>query len=249
MRDGLHLASLVLLLCVAGMYAGLRGSLIERRCSGMGVPPKESHRYGFYLGLALARAAEQSHTTCLSAILDLEDPAADANIADSSGLTGLAHVSQNGWFDMLERLLPRSDVQCESWSCQAPLCLASFNGHAQAVVALLHARSIVDAADKDGRSPLQQASLAGHLSVVRALLQMDASVTTAASEDGRTALHRASSRGHIDVVKELLAAGANRSAVDQWNHTAWDLALQNDHIDAATVVESFPQVARTRVEV
>merc|ERR1712216_900362 len=121
---------------------------------------------------------------------------------------------------MVRKLVARSNLECDTWPCRAPLSLATSQGHVEAASELLSARANINAPNPDGRSPLQLASLAGHLGTVHLLLQRDALVNIAAPEDGRTALHRAASRDHLDVVEELLTNGADRFAVDSWNHTA-----------------------------
>lgn len=228
--------------------AALRGKYLERYCSGLGLPPTSSHRYEFYLGLTLTRAAEQSNMLCLKEILNLQDPPVNANTADSSGLTALAHVAKRGDLGSVERLIPLSDVHCPAFSCRAPLCFASSQGHEDIVHELLSAGAEVDATDEEGRSPLQLASLAGHVRAVKALLRAGGSATHAGEEDGRTALHRAASRGHVDVVNMLLKARADLSAVDAWNHTALDLAEQMDHADVASAL-SLEQLDSPRQEV
>lgn len=210
---------------------------VEGLCGGLGVPPRESHQYSFYLGLALARAAEVGRARCLEAILALKDPPVDAGTPDAAGLTALAHSAKRGEEEPFGLLLPRSDVRCTAWACRAPLSLASTEGHASLAEALLDAGSHVDGTNPEGRTPLQLASLAGHLPVVNCLLPHRADVTRSAEDDGRTALHRAASRGHVEVVAALLAAGASPLVVDTWNQTGRDLAEQQGHSRLANVLE------------
>lgn len=244
----LKISSVAMLIYRVLAQAALRGSRLERFCSGMGLPPKSSHRYGFYLGLALTRAAEQSNMLCLNEILNLQDPPVNATVADSVGLTALTHVVKRGDVGSVKRLLPLSDVHCATFSCRAPLCFASSRGHEEITTALLNAGANVDAPDAEGRSPLQLASLGGHVAVVTELLRARGSVTLAGQEDGRTALHRASSRGHVEVVNLLLEAGAKLFAVDSWNHTAFDIAVQNEHRNVASTL-SLEQLDGLREEV
>lgn len=237
-------AALLLILGIVVAGQQLRGAgrdrpdvTVERLCGGLGVPPRESHQYGFYLGLALARAAEVGRVHCVEAILALQDPPVDAGTPDSAGLTALAHSAKRGEEEPFRLLLPRSDVRCAAWGCRAPLCLASAEGHATLAEALLDAGSHVDGTNLEGRTPLQLASLAGHLSVVSCLLPHRADVTCSADDDGRTALHRAASRGHAEVVAALLAAGARPLVFDIWNQTARDLAEQQGHSRLANVLD------------
>jgi len=210
---------------------------IESVCAGLGIPPRESHQYGFYLGLALARAAETGHVQCLGAILDLDDPPVNIGAVDASGLTALAHATKRGDARPFSLLLPRSDVSCDAWTCHAPLSLGSAQGHVRMVEALLEAGSHVDGLDPDGRTPLQLASLAGQKPVVSRLLLHRSDVGLSAADDRRTALHRAASRGHMEVVDALLAAGANTQALDAWKQTPKDLAQTQGHWHVAGRLE------------
>lgn len=231
-------------LCVASsdLQGSLRGSAksLERTCAGLGVPPRESNRYAFYLGLALARAAEGGRTACLEAILELEHPPVEAGTPDHAGLTALAHVASRGDAGPFGKLLPRSDVRCPAWTCCAPLALASIAGHLELSSKLLEAGAAIDAESPEGRTPLELASLEGHLPVVQHLLAQGAAVGHVTHEDRRTALHRAASRGHADVTAALAAAGADPVAADAWGRTAIDLAEQQDHAEVVALLRALP---------
>mmetsp|Transcript_111587 Transcript_111587/g.315104 ORF Transcript_111587/g.315104 Transcript_111587/m.315104 type:complete len:277 (-) Transcript_111587:263-1093(-) len=238
-----NLDSSVLALCCAlsatSTDGALRGSqTLEKICAGVGVPPPESKRYDFYLGLSLCRASELGRVQCVRAILELTDPPVDVAVADAAGLTALAHAASQGEAETFALLLPKADVRCESWACAAPLCLSSDRGFTPLVVALLDARSVVDARDPSGRTPLHLASASGHVAIVEALLRAGASVAASTPEDGRRALHRAASRGHAEVVGALLAARASRLDLDAWNRTAWELAEEQRHHNVLDLLQS-----------
>merc|ERR1740121_1608967 len=124
-----RLLALPLMASLVRSHGNLRSSFVESLCSGLGVPPRESKRYGFYLGLALARSAELGRTECLKAILDLRDPPVDVNVEDSSGLAALAHACRRGDQEPFRELLPRADVRCARWRCHAPLSFSASQGH------------------------------------------------------------------------------------------------------------------------
>ena len=91
------------------------------------------------------------------------------------------------------------------------LCAAAFKGRLSCVRELCDWRADIEAADKDGRTPLYDASWNGHFAVMRELLSRGASIE-AAKNNSATSLLVASEKGHLDVVHGLLARGANIEA-------------------------------------
>eukprot|EP00731_Ephydatia_muelleri_P032120 Em0023g627a len=62
---------------------------------------------------------------------------------------------------------------------------------------------------RDGWSPLYAASNAGHLDIVKTLIEARANVNEATKKCGWSPLYTASDAGHLDIVKTLIEAGAN----------------------------------------
>ena len=86
----------------------------------------------------------------------------------------------------------------------------------------------VNAADKNGRTPLISASRFGHIEFVRALLNAGAGVD-AAADDGSTVLMLATLWDRVEVVRALLAAGAGEDAVNSNGSTALILATNSSY--------------------
>jgi len=88
----------------------------------------------------------------------------------------------------------------------------------------------VNAADSSGRTPIIEAAWAGHLDVVKFLIEKDAAVDTA-DKAGYTALMRASEDGHLPVVTYLLGKGASANAKGSVKGTtALMLAAEQGHV-------------------
>ncbi|KXZ41761.1 hypothetical protein GPECTOR_292g785 [Gonium pectorale] len=78
--------------------------------------------------------------------------------------------------------------------------------------------------DKDGDTPLHNASYDGQTGIVQALLRAGAPLEVR-NNDGLTPLHRSCQRGHRDVVEALLRAGADHEAKTNDGKTPLDLAV------------------------
>ena len=87
----------------------------------------------------------------------------------------------------------------------------------------------LDATNKDGSTPLLLACYAGHVDVVRCLLQHGASVHTT-NLAGWTPLHGAASGGHLEVARVLIDHGANIHAKVRYIHIYIPSTLSNPHL-------------------
>ena len=74
------------------------------------------------------------------------------------------------------------------------------------------------------RPPLSTASGAGHVEVVRLLLEAGASGNLAGN-DGFTALTSASVQGHVEIVQLLLEAGAEKESAGQQRLHGFDVRI------------------------
>ena len=85
--------------------------------------------------------------------------------------------------------------------------------------------------DRQGRIPIHQAIMDGHLEVVKLLPRpILKALLSRPDNDGRTPLHQAVSYGHLEVVKFLVEQGADLNALDNFNYTPLDLASNKSDI-------------------
>ncbi|KXZ43350.1 hypothetical protein GPECTOR_93g620 [Gonium pectorale] len=99
---------------------------------------------------------------------------------------------------------------------------------------LLKAKEYIEAADKEGQTPLHVAAAEGRLEVVKELLAVGADVK-AADKDQRTPLHLAVAAeevsDRVQVVKKLLEGGAKKDTEDKVGKTPLHWAAEKDHMD------------------
>ena len=124
------------------------------------------------------------------------------------------------------------------WRVATRLGWAAINGQLAHVRELCDWRADIEAANKDGRTPLWWASGKGHLDIVRELLARGANVN-AVTNLGYTPLSVASIWGRVEVVRALLAAGADKRHVANNGSTAASVAGFPNHATRAAFSRSL----------
>lgn len=140
--------------------------------------------------------------------------------------------------------LREGDDANEAANDWAPLHVACFKGHFDAVKALLDGGADVKATVRDeheearhrGATPLHMAARHGSVVVVNLLLERGADVD-AANKNGVRALLLAAQEGHVDAIKALLEAHADVDAANNNGDRAFDLAVKNGHTAAIHLIE------------
>ncbi|KAI4209516.1 MAG: hypothetical protein LQ351_007551 [Letrouitia transgressa] len=114
-------------------------------------------------------------------------------------------------------------------------------------------RESMDAADKQGRTPLHFACAWAFMHFVEYLLQdKDTEYANATDNDGWTPLHWACRHGDDNIVQVLLQRGANyeaRTISEHW--TPWHVAIFHENIESAHMIEHHgfrPEEAATERE-
>lgn len=110
-------------------------------------------------------------------------------------------------------------LACRDGNRRTALHFAANQGHISCINELLSVaadkKSVVDAADADGATPLMMAILGdsdGALECIDALLAAGADVNLRRKVQLDTALHIAARNGHLEAARKLIAAGADLSA-------------------------------------
>ncbi|XP_018612889.2 ankyrin repeat domain-containing protein 50 [Scleropages formosus] len=191
-------------------------------------------------GGTLRRALEREDSVRI-----LLDGGASVNQTDpTDGRTLLANAAHMGSADVAQLLLTRgADLELVDFQGQTPLILAARQGHAKVLLALLdwaaqhglEVARMVNHADNEGWTALRSAAWAGHVEMVRMLLDAGAEVDGSDSE-GRTALRAAAWAGHEDVLLTLLNKGAQVDQPDREGRTPLVAAAYMGHRDAVEIL-------------
>src|SRR2546421_4462753 len=102
-----------------------------------------------------------------------------------------------------------------SASAGLPLHSAACEGKVDCVHALTTPEN-VDTEGPQGRTPLIEAAINDHLSVVKFLVERGADVNKV-DADGSSALLAAAFGGHLPIVEYLIEHGADINQTDKWN--------------------------------
>lgn len=143
----------------------------------------------------------------------------------------------------VRRMLHDGTIQVDTplgKSRRTVLHAASWHGQVEIVKELLKMGALATHRALDGRSPLLWACASGHREVVDLLLQClpKTEVVNAMDNELRTALHHAAFQGHGDLVSFLVNYGVNVQCKDKFGNTPLDLALQQEHTEVASELET-----------
>ena len=134
-----------------------------------------------------------------------------------------------------------------------PLIIAAYNGNLNAVKILLRYKADIEALGSikidgkviEGCTPLWAASLAGHLDVVKLLIERNAEVDCRTSTNS-TPLRSAAFRGHLDIVRFLVENGADINVRNDGDNTPLMVACYRGH--AAVVSYLIAHGARLNLQ-
>jgi len=189
----------------------------------------------------IADAAMQNDTDAVRALLK---QAADVNAAQGDGMTALHWAAMHGDADLVKMLVfAGANVGATTRiGSYTPLYLASQQGQAPAIEALLKAGADPKATTPGGTTPLMVAAASGSVDAVAMLLDHGSDPAAKESLHGETALMFAAANDRAAVIDLLVKRGADVKATTK----VLDLAsLSRDDGSVAGVVRGNPAPAPT----
>jgi uncharacterized protein len=162
----------------------------------------------------VADAAMAQDATAVRALLK---QGADVNAAQGDGMTALHWAAMHGDLELAQMLMyaganPRAATRLNGYT---PLFLASREGQASIVEALLKAGVDADARSSTGSTPLMLAAASGNVEAVRRLLDTGADPKIKETARGQTALMFAAAYNRVGAVELLARRGADVSATSK----------------------------------
>lgn len=138
----------------------------------------------------------------------------DVNAAQGDGMTALHWAARRGDVDLAAMLLyaganARASTRLGAYT---PLIMASQNGNAALIDALIRAGADPKAATTNGTTPLMLAAASGQADAVKLLLDKGADPNAKESARGETALMFAANFNRVEAMKALLEKGADIQA-------------------------------------
>lgn len=183
---------------------------------------------------ALMRAARNRQ---LDRVTMLLDAGADANRANDNGGTPLMYAALGGDPRIVKLILDHDvDLNAKAENGWSAVMIAAAKGYAEILEMLLDKGADPTLADVYNWTPLMRAGFEKRASVVKLLLEDDRVKINRRGENGITALHLATTQGYVEIVRLLVEHGADPQIKDNFDRTAYVIALQRKQADLLEVL-------------
>lgn len=146
----------------------------------------------------------------------------------------LSYLAEIGHPGVLRVYLATEDctVDLRNQNGPSPLSYTAKYGHAELVKLLVKKGAHINAADRDGCTPLYWS---WNMDMAQLFIENGADVS-AADRDGWTPLHRALHRGHMDIAQLLIEKGADVNAATKDGRTPLHLTLIRGYTEVAQLL-------------
>ncbi len=166
---------------------------------------------------ATAPVADAAMNGDKAAVRALLKSAADVNAAQGDGMTALHWAAMSGDVELAQMLVfAGANVRATTrLGTYTPLFLASQQGHASVIEALVKAGSDIKAGTPNGTSPLMVAAAAGKVDAVKVLVDAGADVNAKDGVRSQTPLMYAAAANRADVIALLASKGGDLKATSK----------------------------------
>jgi ankyrin repeat protein len=167
--------------------------------------------------VAVAPVADAASRGDKAAVKALLKSAADVNAAQGDGMTALHWAAMSGDLELAQMLVfAGANVRATTrLGAYTPLFLASQQGHAPVIEALLKAGSDVKLGTPNGTSPLMVAAASGKVDAVKVLIEAGADVNAVDGVRSQTPLMYAAAANRADVITLIAARGGDLKATSK----------------------------------
>jgi len=186
----------------------------------------------------LLRAKEDRLSPILVAAYH-QHPELASYLADKTIPLTIFEAAATGKINQVIRMLARDPQLVIAYAEDGfhALGLACYFGHYDVAEYLTKAGAPLNAPSKNGlkAAPLHSASSAGHVRIVKLLLDVGADPNVR-EQAGYTALHAAAQNGDMDLIRALLFGGADLNLKSDDGKTAMDIAMDAGHEKATLLL-------------
>lgn len=161
-----------------------------------------------------------------------QHPALASYLADKTITLTIFEAAATGKINHVIRMLAREPELVTAYAEDGfqALGLACYFGHYDVAEYLVKAGAPLNSASHNGlkATPLHSATSAGHVRIVKLLLESGADPNVR-EQSGFTALHAAAQNGDVDMIRALLFAGADLTLKSDDGKTSLDIAIDAGH--------------------
>jgi ankyrin repeat protein len=193
----------------------------------------------FRLSPDLIHARENGLSPILVAVYH-QEPEIASFLAEKTVTLTIFEAAATGRIHHVIRLLARDPELVNAYSEDGfqALGLACYFGHLEVAEYLVKAGAPLNVPSRNQlkAAPIQSATAAGHIEIVRMLLENRADPNLQ-EQGGYTPLHAAAQNGDGDMIRALLYGGADLNATSADGKTPLDLAMEKGHTKAAKILQ------------